>query len=117
MKDIIIRLVINIVALLVVVNILSGVIIPSWGVLLAVAIVIAILNAFIKPFLLVLTIPINIFTLGIFTLFINAFLFWFTSVLVKGFYVQNFWAAFWGALIFSIVSIFLNMFIGKDKSK
>ena len=115
MKSIIIRLVINVFALIVVVNVVSGTDIPYWGTLVAAAVVIAVLNAIIKPVLIILTLPINILTLGIFTLFINGFLMYLTSVLVKNFFVRDFWSAFWAALVFSVVSIVLNMFIGDDK--
>ncbi len=113
---IIVRIILNMFALLVVVNIVPGTSITQWGTLIAVALVIAILNSIIKPVILILTLPINILTLGLFTLLINAFLMYLASVLVKGFYVQNFASAFWGALVFSIVSIFLNMFIGMESN-
>jgi len=112
MKNIIIRLIINIFALLVVVNIVSGSAITGWGTLIAAALVIAVLNIILKPVLIILTLPINVLTLGLFTLIINAFLMYLTSVLVKGFYIRDFWSAFLAALVFSIVSIVLNMFVG-----
>jgi len=68
------------------------------------ALALGIVNAVIKPLLVVLTLPINILTLGLFTLVINAGLFWLVSTFVKGFYIANFWTAFWAALIFSIIS-------------
>ena len=117
MKNVVVRIIINVLALLVVVNVVSGASIINWGTLIAAAIVIAVLNAVIKPFLLLLTLPINVLTLGIFTLFINAFLMYLTSALVKGFYVESFWSAFWGALVFSVVSIVLNMFVDETKGK
>jgi Predicted membrane protein len=106
------RLVINFLALLVVINVISGINSSGWVVLIVTAIVIGVLNAVIKPFLIILTLPINILTLGIFTLFINAFLFYLASVIVKGFYVEDFWSAFFGALVFSIVSVVLSAMTG-----
>lgn len=103
------RLIINAVALLVVVNIIPGVSIPSWGILIAAVIVISLLNAILKPVLVFLTLPINILTLGFFTLFINAFMFYLTSELIKGFHVEDFWSAFFGALVFSIISALLSI--------
>ncbi|MCL2143994.1 MAG: phage holin family protein [Endomicrobia bacterium] len=111
------RLVINAAAILVAVNVVRGISIPSWEILIAVVIVISLLNAILKPVLIVITLPINILTLGLFMLFINAFMMYLASKLVNGFHVEDFWSAFWGALIFSIVSIFLNMFIGGNKSR
>jgi len=117
MKNFLIRLVINILALLVVVNILPGASIKSWSALIVAAIVIAIFNAILKPILIILTLPINILTIGLFTLIINAFLLYLTAVVVHGFYIHGFWNAFFGGIIFSIVSIFLSMFIGTNKTE
>lgn len=117
MKNLLIRLVLNMFALLVVVNIVPGTNITEWGTLIAAALVIAFLNAFIKPFLLLLTMPINVLSLGLFTLFINAFLLYFSSYIIKGFYIADFWSAFWGGLVFSIVSIILNLIVGANESQ
>ena len=70
--------------------------------------VLGIVNALIKPLIILLTLPINILTLGLFTLLINAGLFWLVSTVVKGFYLANFWTAFWAALIFSIISMLIS---------
>jgi len=69
-----------------------------------IVIILGLLNAFIKPIILLLTLPFNILTLGLFTFVINGLLFWFASTVVKGFAVAGFWPAFWGALIMTIVS-------------
>ena len=70
--------------------------------------VIALVNTFIKPVLILLTLPINILTLGLFILVINALLFMFVAYLVPGIEINSFWSAFWGALVLSILSIGLN---------
>lgn len=72
---------------------------------LVTALVLGIINAFLRPLLLVLTLPINILTLGLFTLVINAALIMLTSALVQGFLVPGFW---W-ALLFSVVLMVVNM--------
>jgi len=115
MKNFLIRLVINVLALLVVVNVIPGASIKSWGTLIAAAVVIAVFNAILKPILLILTLPINILTLGLFTLIINAFLLYLTAMVVHGFDVAGFWSAFFGGIIFSIISIFMSIFIGPRK--
>ena len=69
------------------------------------AFVIALINVFIKPVLLLITLPINILTLGLFTLIINALLFMFVAYLVPGVEVNGFWSAFFGALLLSILSL------------
>jgi len=70
---------------------------------LVIALVLGLLNAILRPILIILTLPINILSLGLFTLIINTTLFWFNSTLVKGFEVSGFWPAFWGALIMWLV--------------
>lgn len=68
------------------------------------ALVLGLVNAILRPILIFLTLPINVVTLGFFTLVINAFLFWFVGTIVKGFAVADFRAAFIGALIMSVIS-------------
>ena len=77
------------------------------------AAVIALINVFIKPALILVTLPINIVTLGLFTLIINALLFMFAGFIAPGFEIDNFLSAFIGALLLSILSIGLNS-IGSD---
>lgn len=77
------------------------------------AAVIALINVFIKPALILVTLPINIVTLGLFTLIINALLFMFAGFIAPGFEIENFLSAFIGALLLSILSIGLNS-IGSD---
>lgn len=72
---------------------------------LVTALVLGVVNAFLRPLLIILTLPINILTLGLFTLVINATLIMLTSALVPGFYVPGFW---W-ALLFSLVLMVVNM--------
>jgi putative membrane protein len=110
-----IRLIINTLALLTVAYTVPGVNVESLAVAVVAALVFALINAFIKPVIILVTLPINIMSLGLFTLFINGILFYLVSKLVSGFSVSGFWAAFWGALFFSVVSFFLNLFIGKNK--
>lgn len=78
-----------------------------WAALIA-ALVIGLVNALIRPLVILLTLPVNILTLGLFTLVINALMFWLAATIVKGFYVNGFWPAFWGALVYWLVSWFTN---------
>ena len=71
-----------------------------------------ILNAFFRPFALILTLPINILSLGLFTFIVNAVMLKMASGIIPGFDVQGFWAAVWGAFLISVVSWLLNAFIG-----
>jgi putative membrane protein len=117
MGNFIVRLIVNILALLTVAYTLPGVHVQSLTVAVVAALVFALINTFIKPVILIITLPINILSLGIFTFFINGMLFYFVSKLVNGFSVDGFWSAFWGALIFSLVSFLLNLFFGKNNGK
>ncbi|HMO82740.1 MAG TPA: phage holin family protein [Candidatus Paceibacterota bacterium] len=75
------------------------------------AIVLGILNVIVKPILFILTLPINILTLGLFTFIINASLFWFAATFVEGFAVSNFWYALFGSIIVTAVSSFANRYL------
>ncbi|HIS35919.1 TPA: phage holin family protein [Candidatus Scatousia excrementigallinarum] len=85
--------------------IVPGITISNFVTALIAAAVIALVNIFIKPVLVFLTLPINILTLGIFILVINALLFMFVAYLVPGVEVNGFWSAFLGALLLSILSL------------
>lgn len=106
---------INTLAVLVAVEIIPGIRFNdhSWFTPFIASLVLGILNAFIRPVLMFLALPLLIFTLGLFTLVINALLLravgW---LLAPYFQVDTFWSAFLGALIISIVSIFLNVMTG-----
>ena len=76
-----------------------------------VALIWGLINVTLKPILYVLTLPINILTLGLFTFVINAFLFWFVATFVEGFSVDGFLPALLGTLIISIVSSVGNKFV------
>ncbi len=76
-----------------------------------------ILIAFLRPLLFLLTLPLVVVTLGLFVLIINAGLLYLVGSLVKGFYVDGFWPAFWGALVISIVSLVLNTLTGTGEGR
>jgi len=76
------------------------------------AAVLGILNAFFRPVILILTLPINILTMGLFTFVINALLLMMASGVISGFNVHGFWSAVFGALLISVVSWLINGFIG-----
>lgn len=105
---VILRWVLNALVLMLLTHFLKGIEISSFYIALIVALALGIVNALIRPIFILLTLPINILTLGLFTLIINAFLFWFVSTFIKGFTVTDFWSAFFGALLFSIFAILLN---------
>lgn len=103
----------NVVALFIVIQFVSGVAVDRWQSLFLAGLVIGLLNAFLRPILIFLTLPVNILTLGLFTLVINGFLFYLAAQLVKGFTVTGFGSALVAAILFSIISFILNIFIGR----
>lgn len=90
----------------------SGVGFDSWTTLLIAAVVFGLLNAIIKPILHVLTLPITIMTLGLFTIVINMGVFWLLTF-VPGFQIDGFMAAFWGSLVVTIVSWVSGLILDK----
>jgi len=84
-----------------------------WSALVA-ALVIGLINALIRPLILLFTLPVNILTLGLFTFVINALMFWLASSIAKGFDVVDFKAAFLGALVYWLVSWIANGLLSKD---
>jgi len=99
-----IRLLANALAILAAAYILPGIEVSGGLSLLAAALVLALINAFVRPVLLFLTLPFTLVTLGLFIFLLNAFCLWLTSQLVKGFEVHGFWTAVFGALLISVVS-------------
>jgi putative membrane protein len=100
--------ILNAVALLVVAYILPGITVASFGSALIAALVLGLLNALVKPVLILLTLPITVVTLGLFLLVLNALVFWFAGSILKGFQVNGFWWALIGAVIYSLVSGLLS---------
>ena len=83
--------------------------------LLAASFLLGLLNAFLRPILFILTLPLMIVTLGLFTFVINALLLYLVSALVKDFYVADFWSALKGSILISIVSLLANMMLGRKE--
>lgn len=77
------------------------------------AAILGILNAFFRPILLILTLPVNILSLGLFTFVINAIVLMMVSGVISGFNVDGFWSAVFGSLLISLVSWFLTSFISE----
>ena len=100
------RLLINAVALLGVAYLIPGFLVESFYTAMVVALVLGLINIFFKPILIILTLPINILTLGLFTFVINAALIWFVASFVEGFAVDGFGPALIGALVYSVFSYF-----------
>lgn len=103
--------ILNAVALLAVAYVLPGIVIASfWSAMLA-ALVLGFLNTMVKPFLILLTLPITIVTLGLFLLVLNALVFWLAGSMLRGFQVEGFWWAVAGALLYSAISGLFSMLL------
>ncbi len=106
---------INTLALIAVAYLMPAVTVSSfWSALIA-ALILGLVNAFIRPLLVLLTLPATVITLGLFIFVINGLLFWFVGSFVEGFVVQGFWAGVFGAILFSIVSWVLSALVLKGK--
>jgi len=116
MKYFLLRLVINIFALGAADWLVSGIHVDSYGSLIWTAIVVGLLNALIKPILFLFTLPLTLFTLGLFTFVINGFILWLAGELVSGFHVDNFGAGILGAIVVSFISFFMNWLL-QDNSR
>ncbi len=101
-------LILNAIAFYVTAYLVPGVTIAGWSALLVVSIVWGILSILLKPVLILLTLPINILTLGLFTFVINAMLIMLMSNLVRGFSVASFGTALMAAIVLALVSLVLN---------
>ena len=119
LKAFIQRWIISTLAVLVATYVVPGIDCPNWKDLLVATLVLGLLNTFLRPLLMLLSLPLLIFTLGLFTLVINALLLLLVSVLLgpDNFRVDGFWSAFWGALVISIVSLLLNSLTGSGHAR
>lgn len=115
MKDFVFRWAITTIAVMVAAGVIGGIRYDSVGALLGAALLLGILNAFLRPILLLLTVPLIILSLGIFIFVVNAIMLLLVNQFVHGFHVDSFWSAFWGAILISITSWSLSAFFrGSD---
>jgi putative membrane protein len=112
MQGLLVRWLVSALALYLTDVIVAGVRIESIMALLFAAVTIGVLNAVVRPILLLLTLPLNILTLGLFTLVVNGFMLKIAAEVVKGFEVAGFWSAVGGALLMSFFSFFINLLVG-----
>ena len=117
LKDFLTRWAITTVGVLVAAHIVKGIDYDHWQALLVATLLLGLLNAFLRPLLLLLSLPLLLVTLGLFTLVINAALLYGVGWLVKSFHVASFGAAFWGGLVISIISLPLNFLTGAGSTR
>lgn len=98
----------NALALLAVAYLLPSIHVASFGSALIAALILGLLNALIRPLLVLLTLPVTVLTLGLFLLVINGLLFWAAGSLLSGFTVGGFWSGMFGAMLYSVISWLLD---------
>ena len=117
MVGLVIRFIVMTVAVLIAGSIIPGVRIDTLPGAILAAVILSLLNSFVRPVLVLLTLPINLLTLGLFTLVINGLLMAVTAKFVKEFHVDGFGSAILAALVVSIVATLLNFMVGDKKEK
>lgn len=105
------RIIVYTLALLLAAHVLPGIRLDSLTSAVVAGLLLGLINAIVRPILVVITFPITLLTLGLFLLVLNAFCLWLVSVFVSGFHLAGFWPAFWGALFVSVVSWILTALI------
>ena len=109
------RLLVTAALVLLIANFLSGVHVTSFTTAIIVAVVLGLLNLFIKPILVILTLPVTVVTLGLFLLVINAIIILLCTNIVGGFAVDSFWTALLFSIILSILQSITYKIVGDDK--
>ena len=113
LKQLIAKILVSGMALMFTANLIDGIYVDGWGSVFVAAIILGIINAVIRPVLLILTLPLNVFTLGLFTFVINGLMLKTVSTVVAGFDIVGIWPAIIGAVILSVVSTVLNWLISE----
>jgi len=107
---------INALALLALPYIFTSIHVDTFTTALIAALVLGLINTLIRPILVLLTLPVTLLTLGLFIFVINGLLFWFVGSFISGFRVDGFWAAVFGAIVYSIISWALSSLLLGRKS-
>lgn len=111
----IIRWLISSISLILVAYFIPGISFDSFTTVLLAALILGVINAIIRPIILILTIPINIITLGLFTFIINALMLWLVNLMLSGFVITDFYQAIWGALIYWLINWAINLLFETEK--
>ncbi len=111
MKHFLVRWILMAAAIMVAANLIDGIYVDGWGAVLIAALVLGIINAVIRPILILLTLPLNLLTLGLLTFVINGLMLKLVAAVVSGFEVVGIWPAVIGAVVLSVVSTVLNWLV------
>src|SRR6266568_6451658 len=115
MKQFVFRWAATTIAVMVASSVIRGIRYDTVAALIGASLLLGILNAFVRPFLLIISVPLILLTLGLFILVLNGLLLLLVPHVVVGFHVDSFWSAFWGAIVISLVSWILSAFFrGSD---
>ena len=114
MRGFLIRWGINSLALLIVVHTVRGIEVTNPLAVAVAALLLGVLNAFLRPALILVTLPLNLITLGLFTFVINGFLLWLVAQVIKGFTVAGFWPAVAGSFLFSLSSLLIGLLVSRS---
>jgi putative membrane protein len=114
MRGLMIRWLVSAAALYLTSQIVSGIEVQGVFPLLFAAVTVGILNAIVRPFILLITLPLNLLTLGLFTLVVNGAMLEMASEVVRGFEVQGLWAGIKGWLVLSLLTFLINILIGES---
>lgn len=117
MLGLLIRWLLSALALFLTTKVVPGLFVTDATALFVAVLVLGLLNALLRPVVDLFTGCLQILTLGLLTLVINAAFFGLAAGLVPGFEVRGFWPAFWGSIVMSILSFVFNMFVRTDKEK
>lgn len=111
MNGLLFRWLISAVSLLIVSYIVPGIEVQGFFYALIAAVFLGVLNAIVRPVLIILTLPLTILTLGLFLFVVNGIMLMLVSLVIKGFHVNGFWPAVLGALLLSVINWFSNSYI------
>ena len=114
MVELLARLIINAALLLIVSRLVPGLYVEGWGSALIGAMVLGLVNFFVKPVMVILTFPLTLLTLGLFLLVVNALMLWLVSVLVPGIHLQGFGSAMIGSLLFSLLNLAISSIVRRE---
>ena len=115
MVELLARLIINAALLLIVSRLVSGLYVEGWGAAFIGAIVLGLVNFFVRPVMVVLTFPLTVVTLGLFLLVVNGLMLWLMAALVPGIHLQGFGSAILGSLILSILNLVISAMVGHGR--
>jgi len=115
MRRFVFRWAVTTIAVMVASSVIRGIRYDTVAALIGASLLLGILNAFVRPFLLIISVPLILLTLGLFILVLNGLLLLLVPHVVAGFHVDSFWSAFWGAIVISLISWLLSAFFrGSD---